>query len=117
MDVRTKRRVAVWVLLSVFVPMLVLSSLHVHQSASEAAAVSCSDCANHIAHAGHLSLQTVHSTSCVLCQFVSLPFVLATALTLAVASALCTTQFFVRLMPCQTGISLLHQPRAPPAIC
>lgn len=115
MNVKTKRRLSAWMLLSVFVPMLLLASLHVHQE-SDMATVSCTDCANHIAHSGHLSLQTIHGTSCVLCQFVSLPFIAATVTLLAVACAYTATQCVTRFVPCQAGVNLLYQPRAPPVI-
>ena len=116
MNVRTKRKLSAWMLLSVFVPMLLLSSLHVHQAADVPAAAGCADCANHIAHGGHFSLQTIHAASCVLCQFASLPFVAATVLLLAFVGTLHRTQFVTRIAPCQAGVSLLHQPRAPPVI-
>lgn len=116
MNVKTKRKLSVWVLLSVFVPMLVLSSLHIHQEAVHDVEECCAECVNHIPHSGHISLQTVHTCNCVLCQFVSLPFVVAALLALTVTSAAHVVLSFVRPSLCLEGVSHHYQPRAPPVI-
>ncbi len=69
-----KRNIASWVLLAVFVPMLLISSFHIHESSG--GAYSCTECVHHVCH-GHLAQQSVHLNDCVLCQFLTLTFVAA----------------------------------------
>ncbi|MBR1667415.1 MAG: hypothetical protein IJ693_03935 [Bacteroidaceae bacterium] len=75
----TKRHISSWVLLAVFLPMLVLSSIHVHP-ADHSVAHSCKECVHHLPHSGHISSQTTCLFDCVLCQFISLPFLVASAI-------------------------------------
>ncbi|MBR1643993.1 MAG: hypothetical protein IJ684_01295 [Bacteroidales bacterium] len=70
-----------WILLSVFVPMLLLSSLHRHAVRGEA---ECAACVQHLPHAGHFSQAASVVDDCLLCQFLSLPYVPAQAAVLAV---------------------------------
>lgn len=72
-----RRKVFARLLLLVFVPMLLMSALHVHDYGSTPL---CSDCAHHVSHPGHLSASVSHGYDCVLCQFLSLPFVMAAVL-------------------------------------
>ena len=73
----TKRRhIASVVLLAVFLPMLLLSSLHVHPEAHLEDG-DCKECVHHVPHAGHFTSGTSCSFDCVLCQFLSLPFLMA----------------------------------------
>ena len=71
MKLTMKRHIASWVLLAVFVPMLVLSSLHVHKASSSVTETECSNCVHHNCH-GHLSQMTIAIHDCVLCQFLTL---------------------------------------------
>ena len=71
-----RRKVFARILLSVFVPMLLMSVLHVHECNS---IQTCSDCAHHVSHSGHLTAVASCDYDCVLCQFLSLPFVMALA--------------------------------------
>lgn len=77
MNVRKKRHIASWILLAVFVPMLVMSSLHLHHSQTDITD-SCSECVHHHCH-GHLLQTDTNSHNCVLCHFLTIPFVAATA--------------------------------------
>ena len=76
-NTKTKRPLASWILLAVFVPMVLLSSLHIH-TAAESAAAECAECVDHQCH-GHLTALASPVHACVLCQFLSLPMVVATA--------------------------------------
>ncbi len=69
---RIKRDIASWVLLAVFVPMLILSSLHIHQT-EDLAESSCTECIYHHC-VGHLVQHTNTIHNCVLCQFLTLQF-------------------------------------------
>ena len=71
-----KRYYSSWVLLAVFLPMLLLSSLHVHPEA-HLEEEGCKECVHHVPHAGHFTSGTTCGFDCVLCQFLTLPFLLA----------------------------------------
>jgi len=58
-----------------FVPMVLLSSLHVHTTADTGAA-ECVECVHHLCH-GHLVQLDTAMHACVLCQFVTLSYVAA----------------------------------------
>ena len=73
--VKTRRHIASWVLLAVFLPMLIMSSVHVHET-TESLDYECSGCVQHHCH-GHIAQLPVSMHACVLCQFVSLPFLAA----------------------------------------
>ena len=70
-------------MLAVFLPMLLLSVVHIHEGVYTDGD-SCTECVNHIPHAGHLSINASHHDDCVLCQFTSQSFV--EAVTVAVAT-------------------------------
>lgn len=80
-----RRRFVAWVLLAVFVPMLLAASVHRHEQ-RVSYETACYACVHHIPHDGHLSANSAAGMTCVLCHFLSLPFVaavvLATTLTL-----------------------------------
>ncbi|MBR7124996.1 MAG: hypothetical protein IKC86_00100 [Prevotella sp.] len=75
MKLDAKRYFASWMMLAVFVPMLLLSSLHVHTAQSDDAG-QCAECVRHQCH-GHLTLSKVTAGDCVLCQFLMLTLVAA----------------------------------------
>lgn len=77
MNVRLKRQIAAWLLLAVYVPMLALASLHVHGAGEGYADIECDECVQHQCH-GHLIQLSGLSHVCVLCQFLTLPLVVAT---------------------------------------
>ncbi len=110
-----KRTWAARLLLLVFLPILTFSSLHTHQYAVGVEG-DCYECANHLPHGGHISLQTIHIHDCVLCQFVSLSFVAATTLVLAVARQVDIVLLFTQTPQCLSAAYRPHSPRAPPVI-
>ena len=75
MDVKTKRIMASWVLLAVFVPMVLLSSFHVHES-NNLFDDNCNECVQHHCN-GHLGELTTTIHACVICQFQTFSFVAA----------------------------------------
>ena len=109
-----KRTWAARLLLLVFLPILVFSSLHIHDYV--VAQGDCYECANHLHHSGHISLQTASFHDCVLCQFVSLPFLLALTLVVAVAVAVGTLRLVTSFSLYLSAASSIHAPRAPPVI-
>lgn len=76
----TRRRISAWVLLAIFVPILIVSSLHIHQSGTTVDDSSIECVHNHCG--GHLNQQTVSLHDCVLCQFLTLPLLLASVISL-----------------------------------
>ena len=77
--IRLKRKISAWILLSVFVPMLVISSFHVHGSEASLND-SCHECINHIPHAGHLIAEHMGLHACILCQFLSSAYLAASTM-------------------------------------
>ena len=73
--VKMKRYISAWVLLAVFVPMVLLSSLHTHDLES-VAQDDCKECVAHHCH-GHFVELTTTLHACVLCQFQTFSFVAA----------------------------------------
>ena len=72
------RCVASWTLLAVFLPMLFLSSFHVHESRGPVAS-ECAECVAHHCH-GHLGQMATSLGDCVLCHFLALTFVASAAI-------------------------------------
>ena len=74
MNIKSKRHIASWLLLAVFVPMLLLSSVHVHEETPMKAV--CDACVHHHC-SGNIGLLADSMHDCVLCQFLTLPKLLA----------------------------------------
>ena len=62
-------------LLAVFLPMLIATTLHTHEAVQGDV---CVECVNHTPHAGHLSVSNHLLDDCVLCQLCALPYLAAT---------------------------------------
>ena len=85
----TKRRhLTSWILLAIFVPMLLFSSLHVHEEGVPLTLTECTDCAHHVCH-GHLIQTSLLTHDCVLCQFLSLTMLAAAVVAVTVYSHVC----------------------------
>ena len=63
-------------LLAVYLPMLILSSFHVHETAEYGE--TCTECVHHQCH-GHLSQLSDGMHQCVLCQILTLTYIATTA--------------------------------------
>ena len=118
-----RRRVSAWLLLAVFVPMLVLSALHTHAVGDgwwvlgvvgTAASDECVECVNHQPHAGHLTASAQTLTDCVLCQFFSLQYLEAAAVTLIITAVLAVSSLTAIAPTCLLRPLTLHSSRAPP---
>lgn len=55
---------------------MLLSALHRHEAVGSVA-VGCEACAHHVHHAGHLTAGADSHEACLLCQFLSLSYVMA----------------------------------------
>lgn len=82
MKIEARRQLYAWLLLSVFVPMMAIASLHIHPNYNEEASTICLSCIHHQAHAGHLIKATGHLHDCVLCQLLTYSFLVSTPLLL-----------------------------------
>ncbi|UKK52357.1 hypothetical protein [Prevotella sp. E2-28] len=78
-----RRHIASVLLLAVIVPMLLLSSLHIHEDNATVAVTECTDCLHHSCH-GHITQTVSWTHDCVLCQFLTLTFVAVGAVTLII---------------------------------
>jgi hypothetical protein len=108
-----KRHIASCVLLAVFLPMLVFTSVHVHESHASALP-ECAECVAHHCH-GHIGQTDVSLDDCVICQFLTLTFVAA-----AIAAVLLffnALWFFHAPLPCAVYGSCrgIMVTRGPPA--
>ena len=93
--------------------MLLFSALHVHRDVLSGAE-ECYQCAHHLHHSGHLSESNVALHDCVLCQFVTTPYVAAVILTFV--PLLCVRNFrqtVVQHSPCRMAWGVAPS-RAPP---
>lgn len=108
-----RRTIAARILLWVFVPMLLLSSVHVHRPAVSTV-TECYACVHHIRHDAHLTNINTQWKTCVLCQFISLPFVGGESITVSrVYSAFHLVLAFVQPIP-PAAFCGLQSARAPP---
>lgn len=89
-DLKMKRHIASWVLLAVFVPMVVLASVHIHPQES-AGELLCNDCVQHQCH-GHVGSQSASIHDCVLCQFLSLPMLAVAVATIFIFNKVCKNE-------------------------
>ncbi|WP_262288390.1 hypothetical protein [Hallella absiana] len=111
-----KRQTAAWILMAVFIPMLFLASLHRHIPVEQSQAGVCYACLHHIHHDAHLTTMAHHAGDCVLCHFLSLPFLATAALAIATPYYIiltATTATVSRLSSYRHGVPTL---RGPPTI-
>lgn len=113
---KAKRVLFSRLMLAVFLSMLLLSVVHIHEGVYTDGD-SCTECVNHIPHAGHLSINASHHDDCVLCQFTSLSFVEAVTVAVATVPVLHDVVFIPQPRPLQSAAGRISVPRAPPVIC
>ena len=71
MKIQLRRHISAWILLSVFLPAVVMMSLHRH---GESGDYGCVECVKHLPHADHIGQQTVHFSECLVCDFSAQPY-------------------------------------------
>lgn len=113
MGIRVRRRLSAWLLLLVFVPVMVATSLHVHGYEGVSIA-ECDQCLHHVHHSGHFNVYADHMVDCVLCQFAALPFVTATAVSVAIAVGFHLVAYAYILKVASLGVCDVKSTRAPP---
>lgn len=109
-----RRIIAARILLAVFLPMLLLAMMHTHQSV-QSTGDTCGACVHHQC-GGHIGQQTASIHACVLCQFLSLPYLAVAAIAVTIYNKVCRIRYAV----CQRSISLSMYGvvglRAPPSV-
>ncbi|MBR1595134.1 MAG: hypothetical protein IJ726_07350 [Phocaeicola sp.] len=110
---RLKRKISAWILLSVFIPMLIASSLHIH-GGEVTMNDSCHECINHIPHSGHLIAGHMGLHSCILCQFLSIAYLAASSTAVVLFSASSRVDFYFIPQFCQSFQGNNTSGRAPP---
>ena len=112
MNLNTKRYIASWVLLAVFLPTLLLSSLHIHHVSEDE--TSCTACVQHQCH-GHLSQLSDSLHHCVLCQFLTLSFMATAAGNVVFLFPVCSKLFIKPLCGYRPKRFRIIVTRGPPA--
>jgi hypothetical protein len=108
------RHIASWLLLAVFVPMLVLSSVHVHEE-SETITTECNDCVHHSCH-GHMTAAATWAHDCVLCQFLTLKMLTAAVTAITVYVHVCINHIAQQLYTFSTVCCGNIVTRGPPSL-
>lgn len=111
-----KQRLFAWLILSVYVPMVLLASLHVHSLNEFSKAVDCVQCHTAVHHSGHITAGNHHIDECLSCRFLSTqtdaPRTVATPVVKPIATHL---EFFQATEPVARVVA--HPSlRAPPSI-
>lgn len=113
MKLTKKRQIASWVLLAVYVPMVLVSSLHIHK-VDVSAETTYLKCVHHRC-SGHLAQMPTTMHQCVLCQFLALTFVAVGAVSLLVLRKVVSVSIDVRRRKVSVAHSGIVTLRAPPA--
>jgi hypothetical protein len=116
MNKMLQRRLSAWALLMVFVPMLLLSSLHHHHQVPMDTETACYACLHHIHHDGHVSNTANQVDNCVLCHFHSLPYL--SGASVVFQSYISVVHHTTAFLPsvCTAVFCGIRSTRAPPSI-
>jgi len=108
-----RRRILSILLLAVFLPAMLVSSLHHHNDIHDSE-VECEDCVHHIPHAGHLIAHNGCLSECVLCHFLALTYVPAHAAELSTPTIILAAAFDFFQEPFIAATFFHGHTRAPP---
>ncbi len=111
-----KQQLFAWMILLVYVPMVLLASLHVHSPNDFSRAIDCDQCHTAVHHSGHITAINHHIDDCLSCRFLSMQIdVPRTVISQAVKQATVHLEFFLASVPVVRAVA---QPslRAPPFI-
>ncbi|MBR0259398.1 MAG: hypothetical protein IJQ49_03905 [Prevotella sp.] len=101
-------------MLAVFLPMLLFSSLHIHET-PQTTDTECTDCVHHSCH-GHVTTMATWAHDCVLCQFLTLPILIAVMTAVTLYAHVCKKQHALPLCSCHAGGSGTIVTRGPPQL-
>ena len=111
-----RQQLFAWIILLVYVPMVLLASLHVHTLNDFSKAVDCDQCHTAVHHSGHITTSNHHIDECLSCRFLStqidVPRTVASFVLKPVAAHL---EFF---LACEPVVRVVAEPslRAPPSL-
>ena len=111
-----RQQLFAWIILLVYVPMVLLASLHVHTINDFSRAVDCDQCHTAVHHSGHITTSNHHIDECLSCRFLStqidVPRTVASFVLKPVAALL---EFF---LACEPVVRVVAEPslRAPPSL-
>ena len=114
MKLANKRHMAAWMLLAVFVPILLLSSIHIHET-GDTTTTECNDCVHHSCH-GHLSSVASWDHDCVLCQFLTLTMLAAAVMAVTLYVHVCIKSYAQPLCGFRTNSCGNIVTRGPPTL-
>ena len=103
------------ILLAVFLPAWLQATLHKHAPV-DLHEDECAECVHHQPHQGHLSTDNGEMSACLLCQLLTLPVVLAPALSVPSFRQVKTTLRTVLRSRVLSSHTLQTQSRAPPVL-
>ena len=101
-----------WILLSVFLPMVLISSLHIHAdylSGTE----TCHDCMEHMVHNGHIT-DANSEVDCPLCAFQSNIYQPEEENTVPFIQPCTRLKADIRILDVSLGVIVVQSTRAPP---
>jgi len=110
-----KRVLSAWLLLLVFVPTMVMVSLHRHCEDISSTMVECEQCVHHVHHSGHFGVQQASIHDCLVCQFASLPFLFASTVAVGTMATLTNILRHADTPWLRRGVWDALSARAPPA--
>ena len=64
-----RQQLFAWIILLVYVPMVLLASLHVHSISDFSSFVDCDQCHTAVHHSGHITASSHHIDECLSCRF------------------------------------------------
>lgn len=108
------RVIKAWVLLSVFISMMALSALHRHEAVADTA-FDCTECAHHVHHS-HLTAGFSSIHDCLLCQFLTLNYIAAAAVALALTAPNVSATIRRNANALRNRTGGCRAPRAPPCL-
>lgn len=85
----TIRRIAPYILMAAYMPLLVALSFHTHTE-QHSEATECPDCAHHLHHKAHLAEAAVMAHDCVYCQLTSSSYYASQSVSLSTVQPLVT---------------------------
>ena len=85
----TIRRIAPYILMAAYMPLLVALSFHTHTE-QHSEATECPDCAHHLHHKAHLAEAAVMAHDCVYCQLTSSSYYASQSVSLLTVQPLVT---------------------------
>ncbi len=116
MSFSRKQKIFACILLSIYVPMVLLSSVHLHSIQDYCEAIQCDLCQSSIHHSGHITAGHQHHDECLSCRFLTTQVNLPEATVSFIAQQTVNLiDFFLATEP--VVVPVVHPSlRAPPSI-